>query len=62
MSRPEKLKRTFVKQQEKTQRWRYGYSQSFSESNKFSYQETSAVTSGFNHPREDYVNYIFIYF
>ena len=34
------------------------YSKSFSENDQSAYQETSAVTSDFNHPNEDYVNYI----
>ena len=34
------------------------YSESFSESDQSAYQETSAVTSDFNHPSEDYINYI----
>ena len=34
------------------------YSQSFSESDQSASQETSAVTSDFNHPSKDYVNYI----
>ena len=34
------------------------YSESFSESDQSAYQETSAVTSDFNQPSEDYINYI----
>ena len=30
----------------------------FMKVNQYSYQETSAVTSDFNRPREDYINYI----
>ena len=33
-------------------------SESFSESDQSAYQETSAVTNDFNHPSEDYVNFI----
>ena len=35
------------------------WSESFSESDQSVYQETLAVTSGFNHPSKDYVNHIF---
>ena len=34
------------------------YNKSFSENDQSVYQETSAVTSDFNHPSEDYVTYI----
>ena len=34
------------------------YSKSFSKSDQSAYQKTSAVTSDFNNPSEDYVNYI----
>ena len=34
------------------------YSEYFSESDQFAYQEASAVISDFNHPGKDYVNYI----
>ena len=34
------------------------YSEMFSETKKSAYQEMSAFTSDFNHPSEDYVNYI----
>ena len=34
------------------------YSKSFSESDQSACQETSGVASDFNHPSEDYVNYI----
>ena len=30
----------------------------FMKVNQYAYQETSAVTSDFNRPREDYINYI----
>ena len=35
------------------------YTERFSESDQSAYQETSGVTSVFNNPSEDYVNYIF---
>ena len=34
------------------------YSESFSERNQSVYQETLPLTSDFNHPIEDYVNYM----
>ena len=34
------------------------YSENFSESDHSAYKETSAVTNEFNHPNEDYVNFI----
>ena len=34
------------------------YSEMFSETKKSAYQEMSPFTSDFNHPSEDYVNYI----
>ena len=34
------------------------YRENFSQSDQSVYQETSVVTSDFNHPSEDYVNYI----
>ena len=72
-----KPKEIFVQRQEKTQTWQYGYRKigvwlRYSSSSRIQRKlfwkwsiclsRTSTVTSGFNNPSKDYINFINTYF